>query len=960
MSETILFDEEGVKIMPQAMTVENGLSWSSSNKETIEPLKIFPLNGVTEIRCVNINTVSPSEAWSSARCSLRFWCAFAAVLLLSGCLEAEKFLFVKYDKPADRFDVLYVYMGISAQESKEVDYLYQLWQNRDHIIHRPQSFQIFGKSEKALLRLSDTKYVEFDLGNAPVELKSFDSPIPLREIQISPGAFFLEEADSLCYYAKTTVPGKIVDALLHDVTEDLTKTLASSISSEVQRRREGERPALWADVRKDSLSAVRSLVGLTPNTEGNDKQKEHRTSNEGQKGLPLDDVSLNRLLDAAKTNALQFTRDKQLLSLILPVSDDDSREIALLWKAVSQEITAEALRNGGLQDLAKCLPAISVRNTAQGAAISVNLELLLPQRELQMSLNGKWRPNFSDVIRRHNTVDAIKRRGVQIDKSLRAASVMNSFFDSSLRFFPSSVSISPGAGLVQEPRQNGSQSREPQIIPLVDVVTVENIDEQLFLLRFLEQLYSEWPTNISDPQTLQRAIRNIRHRANRHYEDIKQRKLDEALVLLYADFLNAVDSYTAFLADIGRIERAAAARAEMETTETGFNAGFIGGRAAADLNQRGNSDGDALLGGAAATALTFLWEDYNKAKVRDEAKQLAITEAHQQLERQLSTYLARCQNAAVNLTERYSWRQGEAGFETPTQARLSKTRRPRDPFAIAQNANLLSLDPKCSDSELLAATKECLKAASLVPKRQIYDECRAYCLFVAGGIAFRTATNRIAATDTWADAYSEPAAYGVGVLNECLKFTKDSTGEIREIRAWSLMQSGHIKEAFEQANSICSLRQNAVSFAYNFARLNSVLNDSDTSMKWLEHAVRNLGWSRIVETKQDPHFRYLRSSSKARAFQSLTEVKFTWGIQFGLLNDDITITNNSAFTLTNVVLECDIAGGGKTFTPTLKVKELRTLQTYKWENVINVPGSKTERGTATLSCDQNWRSKDGL
>ncbi len=63
MSETVLFDEEGVKIMPGTMTVENGLFWSSSNKEAIEPLKIFPLNGVTEIRCVTIHSSPLSELW---------------------------------------------------------------------------------------------------------------------------------------------------------------------------------------------------------------------------------------------------------------------------------------------------------------------------------------------------------------------------------------------------------------------------------------------------------------------------------------------------------------------------------------------------------------------------------------------------------------------------------------------------------------------------------------------------------------------------------------------------------------------------------------------------------------------------------------------------------------------------------------------------------------------------------
>jgi hypothetical protein len=67
MSETVLFEDGGVKITPLTMTVEKGAYWSSSNEQKIEPLRTFPLNGVTEIRCVTINTSPLSEVWRKLR-----------------------------------------------------------------------------------------------------------------------------------------------------------------------------------------------------------------------------------------------------------------------------------------------------------------------------------------------------------------------------------------------------------------------------------------------------------------------------------------------------------------------------------------------------------------------------------------------------------------------------------------------------------------------------------------------------------------------------------------------------------------------------------------------------------------------------------------------------------------------------------------------------------------------------
>jgi hypothetical protein len=215
--------------------------------------------------------------------------------------------------------------------------------------------------------------------------------------------------------------------------------------------------------------------------------------------------------------------------------------------------------------------------------------------------------------------------------------------------------------------------RQPQ--SSVDVSPIEikvsnNVDERLFLLHLLEELYKDWPTDDSNPQELQKALGEIRHRANRHLQDIAARNLDETLASLYEDFTSAIDTYIDFLAKIGKIESDAVAQAEKDSAESGFNAGVVGGATAIEAYNSGSSAVQSIFGAAAIAALVYFADDSNKSQARDAARERAVEVAAQDLQNKLSTYLARAQNAALELAKRYSWNSGEAGFDDyPDQAR---------------------------------------------------------------------------------------------------------------------------------------------------------------------------------------------------------------------------------------------------------------------------------------------------
>jgi hypothetical protein len=521
---------------------------------------------------------------------------------------------------------------------------------------------------------------------------------------------------------------------------------------------------------------------------------------------------------------------------------------------------------------------------------------------------------------------------------------------------------------------NRDRVAAPVEIPNVAVVSAAHVDERLFLMRLLEELYSEWPTNVSNATELEKKLGELKHRANRHYEDIQQKGLDDSLASLYQDFTTAVDAYVAYLAEVGRIESGAVRRSEKESAESGFSAGTVGAEAGYEMYDNGAS-GFASVATAAVVAFgKYLWDDYNKSKERDVDKEQAVRTAYEQFNNTLSTYIGRCQSAALSLSEKYSWTRGEAGFdESPDQAVAARNaadnkditglsqiakaalmRRPNDPFAIAREALVSSLYEPQSPQQMISFSNRCVAAASLVPTGGIYDEYRAWFLYLAGDIANRASTKEIG-DRSWVAAGNRTAAHAVGLWNECLKFApNDPAGEYGELRAWALMQSGHLNEALRQARLVEPLRRNTLRFAYNFARLLSCTGEHDASFAYFEHAVRNLGYNAILQAKRDPDLRAMRSAHK-REFDNLTAVRWGWRINYGAwgFNDDILITNNSAFALTNVTFDGKFTSSGGSWTPHLTPSRLEPGETYEGKRLISVPGNNIDASsTGSLTADQ--------
>jgi len=141
--------------------------------------------------------------------------------------------------------------------------------------------------------------------------------------------------------------------------------------------------------------------------------------------------------------------------------------------------------------------------------------------------------------------------------------------------------------------------------------------------------------------------------------------------------------------------------------------------------------------------------------------------------------------------------------------------------------------------------------------------------------------------------------------------------------------NGNIKDAVKQAIKVKHLRSKTLRYAYNFSCLLSASGDTNNAFSWFSLAVKNLGYSNIATAKTDPDLAAMRRA-KRKEFNDLVAVKCGWSFNWGVFNDDIILSNNSAFTITNVVFSVDIAQGSKKWHPVLKVNRIAPGTSYKW------------------------------
>jgi len=339
--------------------------------------------------------------------------------------------------------------------------------------------------------------------------------------------------------------------------------------------------------------------------------------------------------------------------------------------------------------------------------------------------------------------------------------------------------------------------------PALNISPAKNVDEKLFLLRMLDDLYKQIPSASTGAKATQTKLGQLRHFSKKVHMYIERRKLDDSLATLFGDYVKAVDAYSDFLANIGKIERDAVAKAERDAVNTGFDAGRRGGSAAAIANNQGYSKGDSAAIGILAAIISAVADSYEKDRELQEVKRQAVRRAARDVQDKLSTFQARAELTAAELTRKNSWKKGEAGFDEEKEdeelRRLSANRnwkgywkirnkrgerRPRDPFtkAFLARSYVSSFRSKGETSKMIYCARECVQSARLVPAGDIYDPYRLRFLRSAGDIANGAFSTELRKKGFFCGNKNAAAAYAVQVWDSCLKYGRDPTGDIRERR----------------------------------------------------------------------------------------------------------------------------------------------------------------------------------
>jgi hypothetical protein len=455
---------------------------------------------------------------------------------------------------------------------------------------------------------------------------------------------------------------------------------------------------------------------------------------------------------------------------------------------------------------------------------------------------------------------------------------------------------------------------------------------------------------------------------------IKQRKLDDSLASLFGDYVTALDSYTELLASVDKVQRDAVLQGDLNTADTASSAGITGLSVAGAASNSGYSGGDSAAMGAAAGLVTAMVDAYEKDSELQEAKREAITKALHDYQNTYSDCQARAEVTAGSLSTTYSWKKGETGFDEGAENdELRKMitaenwqrvaaildskveRRPRDPFiaAVVMSVCAVINESEGKVPEMIGDARGCASAAALVPNGDFYDPYRLRFLQQAADIANRAFDLECKNGGIFDGSSKSAAPNAVKLWDACLLYSTDPSGEIRERRAWAVGATGDLKDALAQAQQVADLRSKTSRFDYNIACLYSRLGDTDTALKWFTECASNPEFVLVHRAKVDPDLAQLRNDKKDD-FDQLTHVKWTWAVKWGIIHDDIELTNNSVFTLTNVRFSPTIIVGGKTYqVGILTIGRLGPNESHTFVNAAQIVEGRYDSAPATLVCDQD-------
>ena len=407
---------------------------------------------------------------------IRHWLFAAAFLPLCGCIGGEIMSYTRYDKAADSFSRLELYVNIETDKADELDHIAKLYNRRDRlVINVVPEFKLFS-SPVLLERHGKHGFSEWPVASAVErEPERRTTAVDLDSIEVMPGEFFLNEYGNLCYYHQAVIPGTAVDAAMQERIPRIAAELVKLAKEQRQlAAKMKSRKLSWNQVRqyvRESLQqdaangddkkedgqgllpldstlfclATEAIVdGLAPDAHAADvaslpapvprennvrRPKGDEDQEDGQELLPLDATSLRLLARAADDNLVQFTREADVFRLLVPLSKHDCME-AIQTVELARKVIAERLKAGKPveRELVDVLKAVELHHV-EGSGLRVTVHGTAFWKLAARRQESMPKPTPDKEATYHGTVAEIRTRGIEVSETNLFPTVLRRFFE---------------------------------------------------------------------------------------------------------------------------------------------------------------------------------------------------------------------------------------------------------------------------------------------------------------------------------------------------------------------------------------------------------------------------------------------------------------------------------------------------------------------------------------------------